>query len=125
VPVSSGRTNPTTSSAAGNREVNAAIHRVGLPAPDRVRPISEQRGRRCSLTLSHRTDLLVLAHGEAKEKLVAASTAPVLLADQNLRDRHRVELPSVAENDLSSGQLASRNSALDRGASPSYVIGPL
>jgi len=56
---------------------------------------------------------------------VAASAAPLPLADQNLRDRHRVELPLVAEDDLSSGQLAPRNSALSRGASASDVIGPL
>ena len=56
---------------------------------------------------------------------MAASPAPLPLADQNLRDRHRVELPLVGEDDLSSGQLARRNSALGRGASASHVIGPL
>jgi hypothetical protein len=124
--------------AASERRCWAPRHesRISAPSPvsaaadlpwvaDRARLIGEQRGRRCALTQGHRTDLLVLAHGEAEEKLVAAFPAPLPLADQNLCDRHCVELPSVTEDYLSSGQLATRNSALDRGASASHVIGPL
>src|SRR4051794_24257617 len=106
------------------RRARSGAPRADLPCvADGARPIGEQRGRGCALTLGHRTDLLGHEYGESKEKLAPAHPEPMPLTDHNPSDRHRIELPLVGEDVLTSGQVASLNSALSR-ASTSYVIGP-
>src|SRR3954453_23075624 len=85
----------------------------------------EQRGDGDALTLGHRTDALVLVHAHAYEKFVAASAAPVALAEQQVGDSHAFELPWVAEDDLGVVQVATRDPVLDPGARLSNLIGAL
>jgi hypothetical protein len=120
---------------SSKRPMNSSELSSGLKPPSRgtrlsrdagrARRVGEQRGDGGALTLGHRTDRLVLAHRHAVEKVLAASAAPLSLAGQNLADRHPLDLPSVAEDDLGSGQVPTRNSALDHGPSASHPIGPL
>src|SRR4051812_6806078 len=76
--------------------------------------LRELRGDRDALTLGHRTDALVLVHAHAHEKLVAASAAPVALAEQQLGDSHALDFPWVAENHPGGGQVTTRDPPLDQ-----------
>src|SRR5215207_5021435 len=111
--------------------VRAAAHGAGSGPAPRLRSCGRARvrgehGRHCdALTRGHRTDALVVADGHGQQKRVAAFPAPSTLAEQNLGDRHALDLPAVAEDNLGGCQVTACDSPLDECARPPDLIGAL
>jgi hypothetical protein len=123
------RTRDDTASLAPGANGDSAC-RIG-PGPEagiaraRARVRGEDGGHRYALTRGHRTDALVVADGHRQQELVAAFPAPLALAEQNLGDRHALELPAVAQDNLGGCELTACDSPLDERARPADPIGAL
>jgi hypothetical protein len=84
----------------------------------------EDGGRGDPLASSQRPDRLIFAQTEVGKELTLSGYAPMPLADQQLPDRHAVDLPAVAQNDLGCCQLTGPYLALKPSACGTHVVSP-
>src|SRR5207248_3324514 len=96
----------------------------GVRAP-RVAPVSgaEHRREHVALSVGHRSDGLLLGHGEPGEELAAAGLTPAALAHQQVRHRHAVRFPGAVDDHLGDVDLAGGHPALELGAGQADLVG--
>jgi len=83
----------------------------------------EHRRERTALAVGHRPDRLLLGHRELGEEFTAACLTPTALAHQQVGDRHRLGLPRAVEDHRGDAEIPQRDSALERSAGETDLIG--